>query len=321
MAPSQKSRAASYLNPLASVVPVLLLLSACAAGGSSSQLAEEIPVQDTTISTEIGDVSFRNVRVEIDNYSSINEQDKTLKGKIINKTRSKNATFKVKLSAYSRGGILKDDVTIEVPSIERVGKIFNPVTDFSNNTLLERGDKANIVITGGSYQVYYSFTMVEPYPSKSAMFENDSLSIDFSLSKEGISFFMSNKTEEQIQILWNQTSYIDIYGSSNRVLPSGVRYINKNESLQPTNIPPRSNTEKSLIPSDNVTYVGDEWVESSLFPNRRTFGNYEDESDTKDVESYTGEKFGLFLPVMIGDEKKEYRFVFKIEDDFINTSE
>lgn len=270
------------------------------------------------MSTEFGDIELRNITVNLSDYFTMNNENKPspdeLVGQLINNTKINDGTFKMKVSVLDSNGYMKKEDTFTVLSSGRNNNISQPLPDLYGDVFIESGDSISVDVLGGQYPVDYSFRLISPKGQSNTTYETDSLSIRFAISTDGIGFSMKNKISEPIKIIWNEASYVDIRGSSNKVIHSGIEYSERNRSIPPTTIPPKASTEQVVLPSSNITTIGGEWVEEPLFPHSETFGYRSDSEYIGGTEEYVGKEFSLFLPLEVGGKDINYNFRFRVED-------
>jgi len=154
----------------------------------------------------------------------------------------------------------------------------------------------------------YAIVLDKPISSEKLEFTDDFISIKFYIELNGttLGFELENKTEKSIRINWDEISMVSPDGRTLRIMHSGVRFIEKDKPQAPTVVPPKAKLKDVLIPTENVYYdegiymgkfgfVGAGWKTKKLISNIK-----EDMS------------FGLYMPLIIGNETKEYYFSFKI---------
>ncbi|MGL6178525.1 MAG: hypothetical protein ACRC13_04820 [Tannerellaceae bacterium] len=123
---------------------------------------------------------------------------------------------------------------------------------------------------------------------------------------------MNNKSNYSIKIPWDEVAYIDASGQTGRVMHTGVKYIDRNNSQPASVVPKGASLTDIVVPTYNVYYVEGRyggWRESSLF-------NFP--IDKKNIEEskqkYIGKTVRILFPVVIEDVKNDYVFEFKVED-------
>jgi hypothetical protein len=132
---------------------------------------------------------------------------------------------------------------------------------------------------------------------------------------------LENKTDYSIQIIWDEAAFVDENGISHRIMHSGVKYTDRNNSEPPTVIVRKGRIEDVIIPTDYVYfdegYYSEyytrqaEWKEKPFFENTQFGGdpkNLEDE-----MQNNVGKTFQVLLPLKIQDVVNDYIFKFKVD--------
>ena len=84
-------------------------------------------------------------------------------------------------------------------------------------------------------------------------FEDDKILANFNVGDKQISFTIKNKTDNVLKIIWDEAAIVQ-FGTSHKVMHSGVKYIDRNSSQPPTAIPPQASIDDIVLPADNVYY-------------------------------------------------------------------
>jgi len=120
-------------------------------------------------------------------------------------------------------------------------------------------------------------------------------------SPTGFSLFIENHSEEDMQVLWNESSISLPGGKVSGVIHKGVKFVNRHNLQQPTVIPANSRIDEFVEPNSNIYYdtsnigYGGVWQVTPLFSN--------------DILQ-AGLSTGLTLRVMKNGAKQDYRFNF-----------
>jgi hypothetical protein len=148
------------------------------------------------------------------------------------------------------------------------------------------------------------FALAQPAPSRTLSYEDDAISITFSVTNEQLEFTLKNKTQEPQTINWDEVSYIDLDGTAHRVLHKGVKLMDRDKPQSPTVIPPGTRIDDVIEPSDSVQWssVINDWTHNPLLPPSQVIVNFK------------GKTFGTFLPIVIDEKKKNYTFTIRIDD-------
>lgn len=137
-------------------------------------------------------------------------------------------------------------------------------------------------------------------------YEDDLINIIWKVSRKEFKFDITNKTNHSMKINWDDISYVDINGRVGRVMHSGVKYNEKNNSQPPTTIPRGASLSDLLLPTDNVSFVstrdGGYWSEEVLV----------NPSSAEDIPLYIGKTMQIAMPISIENVQNDYIFIFKI---------
>ena len=148
-------------------------------------------------------------------------------------------------------------------------------------------------------------------------FEDSIITVDFSIGQKQISFVMKNKSAHTIKINWDETLFIK-FGTPGKVMHSGVKYTERNNSQPMSIIPSGTSHEDIILPTENVYWRDGYysqyssrpggWEERDLFPS-----NDLNKPENKNIILSTkGMQFRVFMPLIINGVQKEYNFNFKI---------
>lgn len=150
-------------------------------------------------------------------------------------------------------------------------------------------------------------------------YEDDFIEIVWYVSAKQFNFDLRNKSNHSMKINWDDISYVDIKGQTGRVMHSGVKYVDRNNSQPATTIPKGATLSDVLIPTENVYYISGQyggWRESNLIP---SFYNSK-EALNAGAENYIGKKMTIMMPISIENVPNDYTFVFNI-DEWLNRPE
>lgn len=139
-------------------------------------------------------------------------------------------------------------------------------------------------------------------------YEDDFIEIAWLVLPTKFHFTLKNKTGHTIKINWDDISYVDINGQTSKVMHSGIKYTDRNQSQASTTVPKEASITDVLIPTNNVFFNGS-WQESLLIPSI-----YKSEEAYKtEAPSYVGKNMKIMMPIMIENIQNDYSFEFKIE--------
>jgi len=153
-------------------------------------------------------------------------------------------------------------------------------------------------------------------------FEDQMIKIIWFPSVTEFSFVINNKTDHSIRIIWDETAYSDESGLSRRLMHSGVKTVDRNNSQPPSVIIRKGSLADFIIPADNVYwregFYGDYistpggWETKPLFPILKEGGTAE--SFQNSLKQYIDKTFQILLPLQIEDIINDYVFIFKINN-------
>lgn len=156
-----------------------------------------------------------------------------------------------------------------------------------------------LLLLQGCFTTYnYDYKILKPEPTNTMKWQNDKISVDFTINDEDISFKLSNKTKEMMRIIWDEASIV-IDSNAKRLIHSGIRFMEKEASQPPTTIPPNSTINDRILPSENVFYgeQSHQWLTKSLFKARNK-----------------GMVFSVYLPVQYQNNIIGYNFEFVLNE-------
>lgn len=140
-------------------------------------------------------------------------------------------------------------------------------------------------------------------------YEDDFIKIFWYVSSEQFNFEITNKSDYTMKLNWDDMSYVDENGKTNRVMHSGVKYTERNNSQPASVLPKNASLSDILLPTDNVYYVSGSyggWNEKNLFP------SYSSNEDAQ-ASPALGKTVRIVFPVIIQDVTNEYIFEFSVD--------
>jgi hypothetical protein len=160
------------------------------------------------------------------------------------------------------------------------------------------------------YAYKCNFSLSQPVISNNLSYSDSLIDIIFTINTDRaeIGFVLNNKSDKTIKLNWDDFSYVSIDNNANRVMHTGVRYIERDKSQAPTTIPSGTKLVDGLTPVECIYYSAG-WQTTSLFANYK-----KNELENKDIS--------IYMPMLLGDQLKEYTFRFhinKIEEIDLDT--
>ena len=143
-------------------------------------------------------------------------------------------------------------------------------------------------------------------------YEDDYINIVWYVDSKRFYFDLTNKSGHTIKINWDDISYVDYNGKVGRVMHSGVKYTERNNSQPASTVPKGATLSDILIPTENVYFISGQfggWREKYLIP-----CVYNDAA-TRDAQasSYVGKTMTIMMPIMIENVQNDYTFTFNID--------
>ena len=143
-------------------------------------------------------------------------------------------------------------------------------------------------------------------------YEDDYINIVWYVDSKRFYFDLTNKSGHTIKINWDDISYVDYNGKVGRVMHSGVKYTERNNSQPASTVPKGATLSDILIPTENVYFISGRfggWREKYLIP-----CVYNDAA-TRDAQasSYVGKTMTIMMPIMIENVQNDYTFTFNID--------
>lgn len=156
---------------------------------------------------------------------------------------------------------------------------------------------------------YMARILPQPPMDSTGFYEDNDISIDFDLAiTDYISFVVRNRSSDVITLLWDDVSIVDADGNVSRVIHYGVKYIDAGKSMPPISIPPGAELDELVIPANRVYYSSGEWRTMSIVPGLKTWC-----FSYSSMQQYHGKTVTILLPFLVGNERRNYTFIFMID--------
>ena len=143
-------------------------------------------------------------------------------------------------------------------------------------------------------------------------YEDDYIDIVWYVSSKQFNFELKNKSGHTIKINWDDISYVDVNGKTGRVMHSGVKYTERNNSQPATTVPKGASISDLLLPTDNVYYVSGQyggWRETNLIPS-----SYKTQEELdNNASKYVGKTMVILMPILIENVPNDYTFTFNVD--------
>lgn len=159
----------------------------------------------------------------------------------------------------------------------------------------------------------FEITTLEEGGKTKYAYEDEVIKIYWLPSTTQFNFVLENKSSNSVKVIWDEAAYVDIKGSTQRVMHSGVKYTERNNSQPPTIVLKNAKVDDLILPTENVYYVSGQyggWRTAPLFP---TSAQTKEDLDLA-IKSTVGGTVKILLPIQIEDVVNEYIFSFEIKD-------
>ena len=149
-------------------------------------------------------------------------------------------------------------------------------------------------------------------------YEDDYINSVWYVGLKQFNFTLNNKSGHSLKINWDDISFVDTKGQVGRVMHSGVKYSERNNSQPATTVPKGASISDILLPTENVYFVSGQyggWRENYLLP----CVYQTPEAFNAGASSLVGKTMTIMMPIMIENVQNDYTFTFNI-DKLLNTA-
>lgn len=131
-------------------------------------------------------------------------------------------------------------------------------------------------------------------------YEDNFIDILIFASKTQFIFILKNVSDNTLKIVWNEAVFVDVDGSTSKVMHSGIKYSQREADQPASTIIKGAKLEDLAAPTDKVYYseILKKWESKSLYANA-----------SKKVE---GQTIKLMLPIQVKEVVNEYIFEFTL---------
>ena len=243
----------------------------------------------------------------------------TLEGSVRNDTRFTVELFEFELVAFNdAGGDLRicDNYNLGLTCYFFIGQSIQPGEShqltsaegrFSPDRPIPKGQRMARVeyrVTKASYRVKYKID--------SAPVSNEKFTILPVFNVRGI-VLEFRSTSDVIEVLWDQSVYIDETGNASRLIRSNVRLVEKDRPQPNTVIPPGTKLQETVFPIDRIKGNTDGTLyQAGLFPELVENGAAIHNAEL--IGPLKGKEVKLFLRLLVNDQKRNVTIPFKVVD-------
>lgn len=131
-------------------------------------------------------------------------------------------------------------------------------------------------------------------------YEDNFIDILIFASSTQFNFILKNVSDNTLKVVWNEAVFVDVDGSTSKVMHSGIKYSQREADQPASTIIKGAKLEDLAAPTDKVYYSETlkEWTSKSLYANA-----------SQKVE---GQTIKLMLPIQVKDVVNEYIFEFTL---------
>jgi hypothetical protein len=162
-------------------------------------------------------------------------------------------------------------------------------------------------------------------PKYKFFFEDSLVRVLWLPGSRQILFSLENKTDHSIRVPWDEAAYVDENGRSHRVMHSGIKYADREQSIPPSIVVRRGSVDDLIFPTDYVhwqsggAFGSSNWEEDHLFVDYdyhgsylkgtfATFGEFD-----RAVKANLAKTYQVLLPLQIEEVVNDYIFTFKVD--------
>lgn len=131
----------------------------------------------------------------------------------------------------------------------------------------------------------------------------------------GVPLTIENKSDKPIKVVWDESSFLNESGNSERIMHDGVKFNDRNSPMVPTVIPPHGRINDAVTPTSRAHFDSSEygvpglgWLLNPLCGQIDKAGYIEPQE--KDDEC-VGKTFGLFITYEIDGKKTPVTLKYK----------
>jgi hypothetical protein len=148
-----------------------------------------------------------------------------------------------------------------------------------------------------------------PIDAKEHKYEDKNVVISYqpTTATSSIPLTIENKTKSAIKIIWDESSFINADGTSEKVVHEGIRLMDRNASQPPSMIPPMSKIQDSIAPTSRIEFITGQYGGWSYSPICGVNVEYNERGE----DICLGKMFGFMITTEVGDKKNNITLRFK----------
>jgi len=154
----------------------------------------------------------------------------------------------------------------------------------------------------------YRYRLTAPQPDRQLIFEDERISVRFTIDEAAVQFRLQNKTSGVARIQWDRV-VMGVGGEFQRVRHATDLYA-LDLDPRPFPLPSGGFVRDLMMPNGGIYYDGRTWVERPLFPTV----DEDQDSLRRAIMGNVGRNIRIVLPVQFADHSVEYDFEFTVDN-------
>ena len=147
--------------------------------------------------------------------------------------------------------------------------------------------------------------LASPVASQELQFKDKTIGVSFTLGEQSFQMRFENVADVPVKIQWERAQYVDVTGQTQRLMHSGIRYVDRNNPIPDQTVAPHGVVEEAVIPVKNV-FVSPQKNGYDIHPLLPL--------DTDAAAGLKGKSVILFIPVEVNRQIIPYNFKIEITD-------
>lgn len=154
-------------------------------------------------------------------------------------------------------------------------------------------------------------------------FEDEQVVLSGKIDPPALAVRVRNKTLSSAKLLWDEASFVDLDGTSRRIIRAGTDFNDRQRPQMPTIVAAESEVLMPFLPADWVEYVEPvkKWRRMTLTPKEQTIdasgvklaaGVTPEQVKANVAERNVGKEYRLLLPVEIAGQIVDYTLIFRV---------
>ncbi|HYR27422.1 MAG TPA: hypothetical protein VEU30_03100 [Thermoanaerobaculia bacterium] len=154
-------------------------------------------------------------------------------------------------------------------------------------------------------------------------FEDEQVVLSGKVDPPALAVRVRNKTLSSAKLLWDEASFVDLDGTSRRIIRAGTDFNDRQRPQMPTIVAAESEVLTPFLPADWVDYVepAKKWRRMTLVPKEQTIdasgvklaaGLTPDQLKANVAERNVGKEYRVLLPIEIGGQIVDYTLIFRV---------